>query len=224
MSSREIADLVEKRHDNVKRTIETLAERGVIAFPQTEEKPTAGRPAVEYHVGKRDSYIIVAQLSPEFTARLVDRWQWLEAQAAAGQPNVATHEGALLALQSAVAQQLRLIQDNARIAFERDHAIATKAEIGCRREATAMATASAAVRETAKLRQQLGFNSQHATIIAVENATGQEFAWRPLKKWCDAHGVVAIEVPDPRYGRVKAWPANAWGEIHGVDLEMLFPS
>lgn len=31
-----------KRHDNVKRTIETLLERGVIAFPQFEEKPTAG--------------------------------------------------------------------------------------------------------------------------------------------------------------------------------------
>lgn len=31
-----------------------------------------------YLISKRDSYIIVAQLSPEFTARLVDRWQELE--------------------------------------------------------------------------------------------------------------------------------------------------
>ena len=28
MTSQEIADLVEKRHDNVKRAIETLADRG----------------------------------------------------------------------------------------------------------------------------------------------------------------------------------------------------
>ncbi len=28
--------------------------------------------------GKRDSIIVVAQLSPEFTARLVDRWRELE--------------------------------------------------------------------------------------------------------------------------------------------------
>lgn len=84
MTSRELADLVEKRHDNVKRTIETLAERGVIASPQIEEKPdTGGRPATEYRVGKRDSYVIVAQLSPEFTARLVDRWQELEARVSA---------------------------------------------------------------------------------------------------------------------------------------------
>nr|WP_287838013.1 phage antirepressor KilAC domain-containing protein [Halomonas sp.] len=78
MSSREIAEVVESRHDNVKRTMESLQERGLIAFTQTEEK-TAGRPAAVYHVNKRDSYVVVAQLSPEFTARLVDRWQELEA-------------------------------------------------------------------------------------------------------------------------------------------------
>ena len=37
MTSVEIADMVEKRHDNVKRTIETLAEQSVISLPQVEE-------------------------------------------------------------------------------------------------------------------------------------------------------------------------------------------
>ena len=82
MTSLEIAELVEKRHDNVKRTIETLIMRGVITSPQIEEKPTAGRPTTIYvfesEEGKRDSIILVAQLSPEFTARLVDRWNELE--------------------------------------------------------------------------------------------------------------------------------------------------
>ncbi|WP_036234063.1 phage antirepressor KilAC domain-containing protein [Marinobacterium litorale] len=81
MSSREVAELVEKRHDNVKRTMESLSEKGLIAFTQTEEKATGGRPGTVYLVGKRDSYVVVAQLSPEFTARLVDRWQELEQQA-----------------------------------------------------------------------------------------------------------------------------------------------
>ncbi|ENM2727680.1 Rha family transcriptional regulator [Escherichia coli] len=82
MTSIEIAELVGKRPDNVKRTIEHQAERGVISFPQIEEKPTAGRPASYYvfegEQGKRDSIVVVAQLSPEFTARLVDRWRELE--------------------------------------------------------------------------------------------------------------------------------------------------
>lgn len=84
MTSLEIADLVEKRHDNVKRTIENLVKQGIVTSPQIEEKPTAGRPSTFYvfigEQGKRDSIIVVAQLCPEFTARLVDRWQELEAQ------------------------------------------------------------------------------------------------------------------------------------------------
>ena len=87
MTSREIAELVNSRQDSVRRTIERLAERGVIALPPMVEKPTAGRPAVEYvfsgEQGKRDSIVVVAQLSPEFTAALVDRWHALEQQHAA---------------------------------------------------------------------------------------------------------------------------------------------
>ncbi|WLH92822.1 Rha family transcriptional regulator [Pseudomonas sp. FP453] len=82
MSSREIAELTGKRHDNVKRTIDSLAADKVITFPQIEENPGAlGRPGTHYLIGKRDSFVVVAQLSPEFTAALVDRWQELEAQA-----------------------------------------------------------------------------------------------------------------------------------------------
>ena len=74
MTSREMAALTEKRHDSVKRTIDSLAERGSIGVPQSVEYlDSLGRTAIEYRVGKRDSYVIVAQLSPEFTARLVDR-------------------------------------------------------------------------------------------------------------------------------------------------------
>ncbi|MFC1121865.1 phage antirepressor KilAC domain-containing protein [Pasteurella multocida] len=83
MTSREIADLVETRHDSVKRTIERLSARGVIVRPPLVDEPIAdmwGRSRTElvYQIGKRDSYVIVAQVCPEFTARLVDRWQELE--------------------------------------------------------------------------------------------------------------------------------------------------
>ena len=86
MTSRDIAELVESRHDDTKRSIERLAERGVIELPPLAEIPTATKPVQVYvfsgEQGKRDSIIVVAQLSPEFTARLVDRWQELEAQVA----------------------------------------------------------------------------------------------------------------------------------------------
>lgn len=78
MTSQEIATLVASRHDDVKRSIERLAERGVIELPPMALIKTATKPVQVYEIGKRDSYIIVAQLSPEFTAKLVDRWQELE--------------------------------------------------------------------------------------------------------------------------------------------------
>lgn len=80
MSSRAIADLVESRHTDVCRTIDRLMDKGVIQgyAPTAYTHPQNGQQYSEYKIGKRDSYVIVAQLSPEFTARLVDRWQQLE--------------------------------------------------------------------------------------------------------------------------------------------------
>lgn len=82
MNSLEISELLGSRHDNVKISIERLAKNGVIQLPALQEKPTNGRSAHVYifsgEQGKRDSIVVVAQLSPEFTAALVDRWQELE--------------------------------------------------------------------------------------------------------------------------------------------------
>jgi phage antirepressor YoqD-like protein len=84
MTSLEISELVESRHDSVKRTIERIASVGSIELPpMVEVKNHLGQSVKVYLLDKRSSLIVVAQLSPEFTARVVDRWQELEAQASA---------------------------------------------------------------------------------------------------------------------------------------------
>lgn len=89
MSSREIAELLGARHDNVKRTVERLADRCVVELPPLEGvKNHLGQMVEEYRLDKRSSLIVVAQLSPEFTARVVDRWQELEAQVAGLKPQL----------------------------------------------------------------------------------------------------------------------------------------
>lgn len=86
MDHLEIANLVHKRPDNVKRTIESLVDANIIAHPQIEDGIKSANgviPKVYVFLGeqgKRDSIVVVAQLCPEFTARLVDRWQELECQ------------------------------------------------------------------------------------------------------------------------------------------------
>ncbi|EKK6694015.1 TPA: Rha family transcriptional regulator, partial [Salmonella enterica subsp. enterica serovar Muenchen] len=87
MTSLEIAELVNSRHDSVKRTIERLSDAGIIQLPpsvkvENKQSNSPNRFADGYRfegdVGKRDSIVVVAQLSPGFTARLVDRWKELE--------------------------------------------------------------------------------------------------------------------------------------------------
>lgn len=107
MSSREIAELVESRHDKVKQSIERLAARGAISLPPLGEYLDGlGRAASEYRIGKRDSYVVVAQLSPEFTARLVDRWQELEAKVNAPVFNIPTTLSGALRLAAEQAEQI----------------------------------------------------------------------------------------------------------------------
>lgn len=87
MNSQEIADLVQSRHDNVKTSIERLVSQGVITLPAMKEtsfQNSIGRTqhtqvyVFEGEQGKRDTMIIVAQLSPQFLGQVVDRWMELE--------------------------------------------------------------------------------------------------------------------------------------------------
>ncbi|MFG0769543.1 Rha family transcriptional regulator [Pseudomonas sp. TYF_15] len=118
MSSREIADLVGSRHDKVKQSIERLAtakghdKPAVIDLPPLGEYlDSLGRKATEYLVNKRDSFVVVAQLSPEFTAALVDRWQQLEAQVAKPMPaDLSKLEILQMALESEKARVLLTVQ------------------------------------------------------------------------------------------------------------------
>lgn len=89
MISIEIAELVGCRHADIMRSIDRLVKNGVIRQPPTaflERINNLGFKVkdkayvFEGEQGKRDSIIVVAQNCPEFTARLVDRWQELEKQ------------------------------------------------------------------------------------------------------------------------------------------------
>lgn len=140
MSSREIAALVDSRHSNVCVTIERLMSSGVIggyaAMQYTH--PQNGQKYHHYEVNKRDSYVIVAQLCPEFTARLVDRWQELEQGA---QPKVPQSFSEALRLAAELEEQKQQLKDELAVA-------APKAEFVDR---YVTATGSMTFRQVAKL-------------------------------------------------------------------------
>jgi phage regulator Rha-like protein len=106
MSSREIAKLVDKRHDNVMRVIRDLISDEVLT-PQVEELDFEhlGNKYKHFLLEKRDCFVVVARLSPEFTAAIVDRWQELESQS---KPQVPQTYAEALQLAANQAKQLEL--------------------------------------------------------------------------------------------------------------------
>lgn len=121
MSSREIAELVNSRHDSVKRTVDRCSQKGVFAIPPlVEYLDSAGRGGQhEYMLKKRDSLIVVAQLCPEFTARIIDRWQELESKAAPSLPSDYVQALRQLADQTekAIALEAKALADAPKVAF-----------------------------------------------------------------------------------------------------------
>ncbi len=77
MSSREIAGLTGKQHSKVMSVIIDLSEKGIAksATPAKWLNKQNNQCYTEYLLDKRDSLVLVARLSPEFTAAIVDRWQ-----------------------------------------------------------------------------------------------------------------------------------------------------
>jgi phage regulator Rha-like protein len=209
MSSREIADLIEKRHDNIKVSADRLAEKGVIGTPAMQEFTHNGNVYTEYLFTKRDSLILVAQNCPEFTARIVDRWQELEAQAA--KPVAVLPQTYIEAL-----EQLLQAKKAEQLAIE------TKAQIGARREATAMNTASQAAKRANQLQIELDKSKQYASVKRMEMLYhGQKFDWRLLKSTAAQMEVPCIDVFDANYGTVKAYHADVWKEAYAVSIEAM---
>ncbi|HAK1938670.1 TPA: ORF6N domain-containing protein [Salmonella enterica] len=121
--------------------------------------------------------------------------------------------------------QIAMASEQSRLAAEEraKHAERTKSQISRKREASALGKLSAITRRCRDLEDRLGESEKQATITRVEKSTGKkrEYSYVLLRQWCRENGVQPGDVPDERYGSVKAWPAEAWLAVYGIDLKKL---
>ena len=104
---------------------------------------------------------------------------------------------------------------------ERDHAIATKAEIGSRREATAMGRLSAKSREVEKLKTQLDSSTGFATIKKVQSLTGGTYDTYALRRHSKANGLEIQKAEDANYGSVNSYHKDAWLAVYNINLSSI---
>lgn len=162
-----------------------------------------------YNFPRRETMLMLMSYSYELQAAVYDRMEELEQTKAPVKQ--LTYSEALRQLADEVeAKEIALL--------ERNIAIETKAEIGHRREATAMNTASQAVKQRNALQVELDQSQQWSTIKRMEMLTGLKFNWRTLKSAGVDLGIGAKEVFDANYGTVKSYHADVWNEAYALDI------
>ena len=186
MSSLEIAKLTGKRHDNVLRKCRELIEKGIILATQSEERDIRGKLYPVFNLNKIESLNLVANLSPEFTSIIIDRWQELEK----AQPQMTQLEILVEASQNLLRienQQKEIINQQAKQASE--------------------------IAELKERQNRMDGDTQYMTVLAflrsikedapksTANALG-----RKCSGYCKKRGHPIGSVPDERWGSVNSYP------------------
>jgi phage regulator Rha-like protein len=208
MNSREIAELTGKQHKDVLYDVrKMLLELNLTSADFSLDLPDSyGRMQTAFKLPKRECLILVSGYSIAMRAKIIDRWQELEqVNSMLVIPNFSN---------PAEAARAWALEYEARIKAE-----ATKAEIGSRREATAMNTASQATKKANRLEIELDRSKEYATIKRMEMLYhGMKFSWRLLKSTSLEMNVETIEVFDQNYGKVKAYHASVWQEAYALPI------
>ena len=108
---------------------------------------------------------------------------------------------------------------------ERDEAIRTKAYISDSKTATALGRNGGLVAANNRLKERLGESKNYATTIFVTQAFNAttEPEWGPLKKYCKDNNLEIKKVSGgAAFKELNAYPAKAWLEVYGIDLNELF--
>lgn len=98
---------------------------------------------------------------------------------------------------------------------------ATKAEIGSRREATAMATASKYKLKAEKLEALVDESQSFATIKKVQALTGGTYNTYELRRYSKTNRLEIQKAEDANYGSVNSYHKDAWLAVYNIDLSLI---
>lgn len=207
----------EKRHQpsdwlRIQQTQELINEVEIPGIPGIVSKQGLGTFVVKELV-----YAYAMWISPKFHLQVIRAYD--QGKKAIALPDFGDPAIAARAWADEFEQKMIALNNLEEAERQRDIALQTKAEIGSRREATAMATASAATRKANALEIELDRSRDYCTIKRMQMIYhGMEFNWRALKQASIEMGVLAVDVFDQNYGKVKAYHRDVWRETYALEF------
>ena len=206
-------DRPRKIRDLIARNIAEIEAFGVCPTVGQTPGEQGGRPATAYYLNEEQA-LLVATLSdapraPDVRRDLIRTFVAVRRGEIAASPPAVPNFSDPAAAARAWADQYE-----ARVLAER-----TKAEIGSRREATAMATASRAREKAKRLEILLDRSTEWASIKRMEIVhKGRAFDWRVLKRVSAEVGFPPRDIPDPNFDTVKSYHASAWRQAYALEI------
>lgn len=196
MTSLEIAERTGKDHFHVLRDIRVMLKELEISESKFGFSTISGiREIKSFNLPKKEVLCLISGYSIKLRMKIIERLEELEK--ARPQPTT------MQLLENAIVEMKRLA--------------ATKAEIGTRREATAMNTASQATKKVNKLEIELDKSKEYCSIKRMTMLNhGQNFNWRLLKNCATEMGINTIDIFDANYGTVKAYHKQVWLEAYDL--------
>ena len=211
----------ELRHDHFMAKVpQVLGEKAAPIFLGTDIYTNGTGGTVQrqiYRFPKREACLMAMSYSYELQAQVFDRMTAMENHIAA--QNLPSY-----AIDDPIERAKKWIEEEKQKQLaiqERDHAIATKAEIGSRREATAMGRLSAKVKEVEKLKTQLDSSTGFATIKKVQALTGGTYDTYELRRYSKAQGLEIQKAEDANYGSVNSYHKDAWLAVYNINLSSI---
>jgi len=217
MSSREIAEYTDKQHSHVIRDIKKLYAELYNDDPSMDDLRNEGKQLVDgvfvdvdarvyvqyFNLDRKHSDCLLTGYSAKARMKVIERWHELE-----NKINLPDFNNSILMARTWADDQ----EIKQSLALQAEEAIRTKALIGSKREATAMATASKQSRRVKALEAQLQDVGSHLSLIGagLPDRVDTELkanvqTWRLLKEISTELGKDIIKVTDERYGKVNTY-------------------
>lgn len=189
MSSREIADMTGKRHQDIMRAIRNMEDAWVkingCNFALVEYTDAKGQKRPEYQLTKKESLYIATKFNDEARAILINRWEELEL---ANQPKqLSTLDFLQHQLNMMKEQEIRVSQVENKVAL-------LEAKTTTRPDYFTVA----------------GFWSLQGSTINVHQAAA---IGRKAVSICNKEGLMMDTIPDPRFGKVRLYPTEVLSRI-----------